>query len=160
MTEQRVPANPGVGVQENIQRNGTGSPLYDRYYPQPNPPTHMPGVGSSLRQIPQQPTTLPPAPPPVVRLDRVVSAPRADLSGQVLVGNNTPRGNARLVFVSDARGANAQHVTADAAGHFRVTLASGGWLVYVTDGRDKPVFHSKIEMRENEIRQVTLVARQ
>src|SRR5262249_36960878 len=118
-----------------------------------------PGVeGSSLRQsTPRQPAAQPPAP---VRLDRVVSASRADLSGQVVLGNNAPRSNARLLFVSLTRGAQPQYATADGWGRFHVTLASGGWLVYVNDAKDKPVFHSKIDMLERDNRQVTLVARQ
>lgn len=161
VTEQRTPAGvgAGAGVQELPQRGGSGSPLFDRYYPpQTNPPAHMPGVeGSSLRQ----PLTLPPIPrtTPTVRLDRVVSAPRADLNGQVLIGN-APRPNARVLFVSAARGGSPQQVMADGWGRFRVTLASGGWLVYVNDAQEKPVFHSKIDLRESENRQVTLVARQ
>jgi hypothetical protein len=50
-------------------------------------------------------------------------------------------------------------VTANAAGQFRVTLASGGWLVYMVGANGKPVFHSKIDLQDNENRQVVLLAR-
>jgi hypothetical protein len=94
-----------------------------------------------------------------VRLDRIVSAPATRLQGQVVRGDNLPEGGARVLFVSASRQGPQRSVTADAGGQFRVTLASGGWLVYVHGADNRPVFHSKIDLAENETRQVTLVSR-
>jgi hypothetical protein len=104
VTEQRL--TPVPGVQEQRSPAGSGSPLYDRYYPPPqntSPPTYMPGVGSSLRQLPP---TLPPAAPrttPAVRIDRIVSVPGADLNRQVVRGNGAAPVPIRLLTVSVAR---------------------------------------------------------
>ena len=64
-----------------------------------------------------------------------------------------------MVFVSAARKDQQKSITVDAAGKFGVTLASGGWLVYLGAPGEKPVFHSRIDVRDNEPRQVTLVTR-
>lgn len=175
VTEQR--SNPGVGVQEyrggagssgasgSGSSGSSGSPLYDRYYPPSNnpPPAYMPNVeGSSARPgyAPRLPVTQPPASPKIaVKMDKIVSAPRSDLAGQVIYGNNAPRSNARLMFVSLTSGIKPQQVTSDTTGRFRVTLASGNWLVYLNDGQDKPVFHSKIELKANQNQQVMVVSR-
>lgn len=166
VTEQRqAPA-----VQEYPQRNGgnggSGSPLYDRYYPPASPaPSQMPKTeGSSLRQpAPRLPVIAPapvPVTPPAVKLDRIVSLPHSNLYGRVVAANDdAPRANARLMFVSEAKSAAEQQVSADADGQFRVSLAKGGWLVYVQGNDNKPVFHSKIDVRDNESRRVVLVSR-
>jgi hypothetical protein len=73
--------------------------------------------------------------------------------------NRAPLPGARLLFVSADRQGEREAVTADRSGEFRVTLASGGWLVYVEGADGKPVFHSKIDVQENQNRKVTLVSR-
>lgn len=161
VTEQRLTPTPGV-QEVPERRNGSGSPLYDRYYPPstpPSSPSHMPGAeGSSLR--PPTPRYLPPAaPPPSVKLERIVSVPQARIQGQVVHSNNAPRPGARLTFVSVEPQGPQQRVTADAAGNFGVTLASGGWLVYVQGADERSVFHSKFDVRDNESRLITLVSR-
>jgi hypothetical protein len=163
------PAQPGVvegrstpapAVRETPGTTPGGSnPVYDRYYPMP------PASGSSLRQPPPRLPVTPPAPvpaqaPPSVKLDRIVAVPTPMLKGQVVrLDDNAPQAGARLMFVSAAQKGPQQSVTADSTGQFRVTLASGGWLVYVHGADGKPIFHSKIDLRDNETRQVTLVSR-
>jgi hypothetical protein len=97
--------------------------------------------------------------PPKVRLEQIVSLPVPTLQGQVIGSDRQPQAGARVSFVSTARQEPHHSVTANAAGQFRVTLASGQWLVYV-DGRDgKPVFLTKVELRDDDNRQLTLVRR-
>jgi hypothetical protein len=48
-------------------------------------------------------------------------------------------------------------VTPDPTGRFQVTLASGGYHVYLTGSDGRETFHSKVVLRDNETRQVTLV---
>jgi hypothetical protein len=93
-----------------------------------------------------------------VRLDRIVTAPQAQLEGQVVQGNQRPLAGARLTFVHASRQGPHESVTVNASGQFRVTLASGGWLVYVGGHDGKAAFHSKINLRDSETRQVTLVS--
>lgn len=167
VAEQRsVPQQPAVQETPGASGStgtGSGSPLYDRYYSPPNSPSKMPGVeGSSLRNAPpRRPTTLPPAAPvapPTVRLDRVVSVQKSTVAGQLVRSDRLPQSGARVMFVSVAPQGAQQQVTTDATGQFRVTLASGGWLVYVDGADHKPAYHSKLEVKENETRQVTLLS--
>ena len=88
-----------------------------------------------------------------------MAGPVAQLEGQVVRNDNSPRAGARLMFVSAAQAGGQKVVTADQAGQFRVTLASGGWLVYVPGTDDRPVFYSKIDIGDNETRQIRLVSR-
>jgi hypothetical protein len=155
IAEGRLAPQPGVaetpGAQQQPQQQ-------QGYYPPQNP--MPPPGGTSFRQA------LPPAaprvstPPPKVRLDRIVSLPATGVQGQVIHADNRPWPNVRLVFVSAERPAvNQQAVTADAAGRFQVSLASGGWHVYVPGADGKLALHSKIDLRQNETRQVMLVSR-
>jgi hypothetical protein len=161
VTEQN--ASPGVREYPDASKTPSGSPLYDRYYPAPQTPTMPPASGAALRPAAPRLPVVPPAPvpvaPPAVKLERIVAGPAAQLQGQVVSNDNAPRAGARVMFVSAARQGPQSTVTADTAGKFRVTLASGGWLVYVKGVDDKPVFYSKIDVRDNENRQVTLVSR-
>jgi hypothetical protein len=150
---------PAVGEQRNTPQPGVGE---YRSTPNGNPPSSMPpaGPGVSLRQLtpaPAAPRT--PPPPPVVRLERVVALPSASVEGQVVRDDRAPQPGARLLFVSAEREGEREAVTADQSGQFRVTLASGGWLMYIEGADGKPTFHSKIEVAENQTRQVTLVRR-
>jgi hypothetical protein len=151
VTEQRVAPAPAV----------TEQPPYAPATPNYNQP-YKPGNGTSYRQLP--PPVRPPQPPPAppaVRLDRIVAIPggNAQVQGQVVRLDRSPRGGAQLMFVSSDRRGPQQSVTADNRGQFQVTLASGGWLVYVHGADGKPVFHTKIEVKGEETRQVTLVSR-
>ena len=47
-----------------------------------------------------------------------------------------------------------QAATADAAGRFQVSLASGHWYVYVDDA-----YHNQFDVRGGEARPVTVVSR-
>ena len=159
VTEQRAAPAPAVREQPGQAPASSGSPLYDRYYP-PSQSAPPPAAGSSLKPIPAVPAPAnPTGGPPRVKLESVVALPTPNLAGKVVHGDNAPDAWTRLVFVSaDARG-QQQDATADAAGRFGVTLASGGWLVYLRGADNRPVFHSKIDVHDNEPQQLTLVSR-
>jgi hypothetical protein len=92
-----------------------------------------------------------------VHLDRIVAVPLGEVQGQVVGRDKLPSAGAQLLFVSADRGLPRQTIATDGTGHFRVALASGGWLVYL-QGRDgKPTFQHKVQILENETRQVNLV---
>jgi hypothetical protein len=164
VSEQSAPATPGVYEQRTVPpAGGSGNGTYDRYYPAPqtNPQSNMPPAqGSNYRQVP--PATPQSSPPPTVKLDRIVSVPRSEpgsIQGQVVQQDNEPRPGIQLTFVRADRQETQQPVTADNAGNFRVNLPPGGWLVYLTGNDGKPVYHSQIEVKGEESRQITLVSR-
>lgn len=164
------PAAPPAGVQEQRAAppapNGNGAPDAEkRYYPSPNPPP-MPGAtGANYRQAapPAPPVAVParPTPPPAVRLDRIVAVPATgnQVEGKVVLNDNSPRANVRLLFVSAEKQGPREAATADNNGRFNLTLASGNWLVYLTGADGKPVFHSKIDVSSNDTRPFVLVTR-
>jgi hypothetical protein len=139
---------------------GTSSPLYNS---QP-PPSNV--EGSSLRRTEKVPTPAAPKAPVVPKYDRIAfdSAPAAgtqwNLAGQVVSQQgSTPKSNARLLFVSEAPTGQQESASTDAQGKFKVTLASGGWLVYLRDEQGKAVFQSRVNVKNNEAQQMTLVSR-
>ncbi len=115
-----------------------------------------PASGTNYRQSVPQPS----APPPVVKLDRIVMLPPSakPVQGKVVLRDNTPRAGARVVFVNAEKTLPQEAVTADGQGRFNVRLTSGNWLVYLTSADGKQVFHSKIDVREADARSVVLVS--
>lgn len=151
--EQRVTPQPGVGE----YRSTPGSAPSDQM-----PPA---GPGVSFRQLaplsPQAPRPAVPArtAPPVVKLERIVAVPSTSVEGQVVRADNAPQPHTRLLFVSADRQGERETVTADRAGQFRVSLSSGGWLVYTESANGQASFLRKIDVDANQVRQVTLVSR-
>ncbi len=138
----------------------TSSPLYNRTYPPGSP-----GSGSSMPHKTDR--FAPPAipvekPKPIIpKLDRIAldddSAKDGRLVGHVVRDDQgNPQSGAEVVF--EAKG-KRETTTTDHTGKFNVSLASGNWSVYVKDGQGRPVLHSKIDVRANELLQMTLVSR-
>jgi hypothetical protein len=121
----------------------------------------MPGASGTNYRQPAPTAPAPPAPPPAVRLDRIVAIPATgnQVEGKVVLNDNSPRANARLLFVSVEKKGPQEAATADSNGRFNITLASGNWLVYLTGADGKPVFHSKIEVNSSDTRPFVLVSR-
>jgi hypothetical protein len=120
-----------------------------------------PAEGNSYRQPQLKSPVASPAPSqpgPNVRLERIVSLPSPNLSGQV-VGNGKPQAGAKVLLVSADKSRTQQTVTADRKGNFEVTLASGSWLVYVHGADGKPVFQDRVDVRDDSPRQVVLTSR-
>jgi len=151
-----------------VSEGGTTSSESKRFDRNQNPGPAMPkAIDESRRQPklgspqPFTPTPVATPEPPRVRIDRIASLPKANLEGNVVkAADRAPHSGAKLLFVSADRQGAQQAVTADGAGRFHATLASGGWLVYVQDGEGRPIFHEKVDMRDDEPRSVTLVSRQ
>src|SRR5581483_2392190 len=106
--------------------------------------------------VPQR-QAAPASPPPNVRLDRIVAVPMGQVEGQVVRRDRFPAAGAQLLFVSAGGNLPRQSVATDAAGRFRVSVPSGGWLVYVQGVDGKPVFQQKFEVLDHETRQLSLV---
>jgi hypothetical protein len=158
--EPRAPGGPGVT--EYPSGNGTPSLPYNRYY-YPPPQAVPPASGSSYQQLPPngsvpQPQSAPAPLPPNVHLDRIVAAPLGEVQGQVLGRDQSPTVGAQLLFVSADRPLPRQTIAVDGNGRFCVALASGGWLVYLQGQDGKPIFQHKVQILENETRQVNLVS--
>jgi hypothetical protein len=148
VTEQQQTAPPPV---INEQRN----PQFDKYYGPSMPPAsyrQMPPVGQPAPQQPVQPA-------PSIKLDRIAFGTETPVQGQLVSSNSAPQANAKLLFVSAQRQAPQQNVTTDGAGQFHVTLAPGGWLVYVDAPDGRQVFHSRIEVTEQNAVPMRLVSR-
>jgi hypothetical protein len=156
---ERLAPQPGVGESRDGGTSSNGSSNRQFLPPQG-------GLSrfddSRPRILPPQPATPTPAnrpaPPPAVRLDRIVALPDHNLQGQVVRADNLPQGGARLVLVSAEREDTRHFVTADADGRFRATLAKGKWLVYVNGLDGKPVLDRKIDVG-GEPQQLRLVSR-
>jgi hypothetical protein len=150
VSEQSTPAPPAVS-----ETPGTGSQsYYQNNQIQPR--------GNGTQRLVPQPQSAPAAPyqqRPAVRLDRVVSGPAGRVEGRLVGYGNVPQPRAALTFVNAGERRPYQTATTDAAGNFRVTLAPGTWLVYRQGADGKLVFYRKIEVRDNETRQFTLVSR-
>jgi hypothetical protein len=157
VNEQRSVPVPGVGESRD---NGTSNRPYNSYRQYP-PQNAAPGAALD-RPLPPQtppPPTVPAAAPPKVRLDHIVLGPGPSVEGQVVRHDRNPDAGAKLLFVSAERQGSQQSVTADERGQFHVSLTSGGWLVYVRGADGTPVFRSRIDVREEETKKMTLVSR-
>jgi hypothetical protein len=163
-----TPASPGVQEYKS-NGGGSGSPLYDRNYPRSTTPPE--GSGSAMRnrtarqQPPQQaaPAFQPARAPLVPRLNSVAyDAPAntgPNLVGQVVAERGTIDRAVHLTFVSESASAADEKADVDGQGRFKVTLASGNWLIYSRDEQGKPVFQTRVSMRDQETQQMTLVSR-
>ena len=83
----------------------------------------------------------------------------ANLSGQVVANNFTPRGGAQMVFVSAQKQDVRLAATADTAGRFQVDLPAGGWYVYLAGADGRTTYHSQLTVKPSESRNVTVVSR-
>ncbi len=151
-TPPQTPAPPTV----EEKKSGGQVPI-NQYYPPPN------GSGSSFGKplpggtLPARPVS--PAPAPAVRPDRIASMPSAQVQGQVVRMDRTPRGGVHVLFVSTQPKGASQLVTANAAGQFQVNLTSGDWLVYVAGSDGRQVFHSRLEVNGSQPAPLTVVMR-
>jgi hypothetical protein len=120
------------------------------------------GSGSSYRPAPNK------APAPVwpsqapVRPERTASLPTTSGNVQGTIVRNdfvTPKAGTLVTFVRSNDLNTRQAVTADQAGRFQVALTSGSWYVYMADNNGNATYHSKLDVRNNEARNVTVVSR-
>jgi len=96
---------------------------------------------------------------PRPRWDRITSQPDPALEGQVVSAAQQPRSGTRVLFVNADQSGARQAATTDTAGRFRVTLASGNWLIYVQDAGGNSVFQRKVEVVRGKPSRMTLMSR-
>ena len=88
-----------------------------------------------------------------------MALPPHQVEGTIVREDKTPQANVRVKLISAERQGVEEVVTANGSGQFRATLASGGWLVYVQQADGKLAFVRKLEVRDDEPKQYTLVSR-
>jgi hypothetical protein len=126
------------------------------YYPQ----TQQKPAGAPWQPATGLPTGISPTPPPPpVKLDRIVVGPDATVEGQVVRNDNTPRPNAKIVFVSSSQPLAQQTVIANSAGRFQANLAAGAWNVYLHGPDGNPTFSTRIDVGGSQPGLITLVNR-
>lgn len=161
-------ASPGISEFEGvppatIDENGGLPGISEGRDPYLDPPGVLEsdpfnGGGTSERAKPNL-TPEPPLNPPV-RLDRFAGNTDPRLQGRVVANDQaTPKSGARIIFVSARQQEQRQAVESDPSGRFDVTLASGEWYLYIGDGSGKAVYHSRISLRPEDHRLVTVVSR-
>lgn len=132
----QAPAGPNVGNMSLSQ------PRYAY------PGQHLP---QNWQAAPKQPAPATPA----VKLDRIVFGPESLVEGQIVRNDRTPRAGANILFVSADSGTR-HAVTANGSGQFQTRLASGSYLVYVPNADGTPLFHSRVNVRDNQPTRLSL----
>jgi hypothetical protein len=151
INQQTAPSMAPIGPPEVDEKKaiGTGSSMYDRLYP-PSQPTAPVMPPASFKQ---------PAPAaPGVKLEGIVMGPDSRVDGQVVRNDNSPKADARLVFVA-AQAGQRYFATANGAGRFSVSLPSGNWNVYVYGADDLPAYSTQLSVTGTPQPTFTLVSR-
>jgi len=156
-------AGPGPGVNDSGSTPGSesrkpfnqfGTPESYRQYAPPAgtaPKTAAPTT-------PVRPDTFVMA-PPAASLGKIVPVPPANVEGVVVRNDDKPDAGARLTFKRSDREGVTHTVTADSAGRFKATLASGGWVVCTQRADGQLVPQTRIDVREDKTSEVKLTSR-
>ncbi len=158
--DNRPPANGGAGVNDNGAGGSESQKPYDQYgrpqgYRQYVPPAAAPKSAPATSVRPETFVQAPPA----VRLEKIVPVPPANVEGVIVRADNKPDAGARLTFKRADREGQTHTVTADGAGRFKATLASGGWTVYTHRADGQLVANTRIDVREDRTSEVKLTSR-
>jgi hypothetical protein len=137
--------------------------MWNQYYP---PMEKAPEIRGSTSWQPQLGAPIPvqtsqPQPKaqePPVKFDRISVGPNSQVDGQVVRSDNSPKANAKVLFINASTG-QRQTIDANAAGRFQVELPSGSWHVYLHGANDLPIYHSRVDVSGSQSRQVQLVSR-
>jgi hypothetical protein len=124
----------------------------------------MPPAGTNSRQLPigtprGNAPVKPVINPPSVKLERIVGIPKQNVEGVIVRDDKSPQSNVRVKLISTEQQGAEESVTADSNGKFSAKLTSGSWLVYVQRTDGKLDFVRKIDVRDDELKQYTLVSR-
>jgi hypothetical protein len=99
-----------------------------------------------------------PNPQPPVRLNQIAVGPDSRVEGQVARSDNSPKANAKVLFINASTG-KRQTIFANTAGRFHTDLAPGSWHVYVHGADDLPIYNTRVDVNGAQSRQVNLVSR-
>jgi hypothetical protein len=135
--------------------------------PSDGAPARMPEDRISPPNIPQSGYRAPaPATTPIqnntppLRLDRFSSNSRSGEVQGVLVAEDrfTPRANTRVTLVNKTNPSEQKVVNTDSMGRFNTNVPSGEWSIYVPTSTGKAEYHSTLAVRDNDLRNVTIVS--
>jgi hypothetical protein len=150
---------PSISGQKSSGMSGTK--MWDQYYPpleKPNPGTTswQPQLGSPEAIKTNEPQPKPA--PSTVKLDRIAVGPNSVVEGQVARSDNSPKPNAKVLFVNALTSAK-QTIYTNTAGRFQTELPTGSWHVYLFGADDIAVYNTRIDVNGAQFRQVNLVSR-
>ena len=148
---------PGAGMSKPT--------MWEQYYPPIERTLDVRNTpGTSFRPqlglpVPVQTNVAPaPVPVPPVRLDRIAVGPNSRIEGQVVRSDNSPKPNAKVLFINASTG-NRQTAIANTAGRFQTDLPAGSWHLYLHGADDLPIYQSRVDVNGAQSRQVSLVSR-
>lgn len=154
------PGNPPIIDQNRAPSLPSTAPGNNQYYPPMNPSTSWrPSTVSVPAAVTPAPVKAPTPPPPSVKLDRIVVGPDSRVDGQVVRSDNTPRANSQVLFVSAQVPGVRETTATNDMGRFSTSLATGGWYVYLTGVDGNLVYHSRIDVTDNQVAKLMLVSR-
>jgi hypothetical protein len=142
----------------NIDKTPTKPTLMEQFYPpqeKTGSTSFQPKLGLPTPSNSVQP---PAAPQPPVRLDRIAVGPNSHVDGQVVRSDNSPKPNAKVMFINAMTG-KRETVVANTAGRFNAELPAGSWHMYLHGADDIPIYQSRIDVNGAQTRQVSLVSR-
>jgi Carboxypeptidase regulatory-like domain len=84
--------------------------------------------------------------------------PDSRVNGQVVRSDNSPKANAKVMFINAMTG-KRQTIQANTAGRFNIDLPAGSWHMYLHGADDQPIYQSRIDVNGAQERQVNLVSR-
>jgi hypothetical protein len=152
--QQTAPSMRDIAPPPNVEEKkaiGTGGSMYDRLYPPSQP--QGPVMPPASMKVP-----LPTPANPGVKLEGIVMGPDSRVDGQVVRNDNSPRANAKLMFVG-AQAGQRYFATANTAGRFSVSLPSGNWNVYLYGADDLPLYSTQLSVTGAQQPAFTLVSR-
>jgi hypothetical protein len=130
-------------------------------------PGVMPQPGSSDATLP--PMNLPtapngasyPKPGAKLRPEKTVSRTAVvAVRGEVVLNDQlTPRGGAKLVFMSAEKPEQKEYATANAYGEFDLRLTAGTWFMYVGGEKGVATYHKKITVGDRDTVDYKVVSR-
>jgi hypothetical protein len=137
-----------------------------------SPPSVVPNAPSAAENLPPMqlptgpstsyPRTGPVAPrPPALRPDRTTSLSRTvTVRGEVVERDQTtPRGAARVVFVSADNPERREYATANSFGEFDLRLPAGNWYVYLGGADGRATFHKQVTIGDRDTVDYRVVSR-
>jgi hypothetical protein len=154
------PQPPSIGSQ--IQKGASSdTKMWDQYYPQTEKVGANPGSTSWQAPLgnPEAIRVNEPQPKPAtVKMDRIAVGPNSVVEGQVARSDNSPKPNAKVLFVNASTG-KQQTIYTNTAGRFQTDLSAGTWHVYLYGADGLATYASRIDINGAQSRQVNLVSR-
>lgn len=164
---QSVPA-PAQNNQPPSIRSESTTPrgtMIEQYYPplQKIPENNGSTGGTSYQPnlgapVPVSAPQAPAQPSAPIKLNQIAVNPNSVVEGQVVRNDNTPKGNAQVLFINASTG-KRETITTNSAGRFQLELPAGSWHVYLHGNDGLPVHHSRIDVNGAQSRQISLVSR-